>query len=278
MRAIDRPGAVYVGVSTKMYLGYERSLAWLEGVRRELLARSEETPGTTTGGAPGTTAPGGLGAIPFVAPSYPVLESAARILDGTGCRLAAQNCAVGDGAATGEVSAGMLAELGVGIVEIGHAERRTGFGEDDAVVAAKVRAATAAGLTPLLCVGELQRGGADAAADDCLRQIAAALGAGAGDGIDPASVLIAYEPVWAIGAAEPASPEHVNAVLATIRAHLTVPDRPVTLIYGGSAGPGLLPLVPEADGLFLGRFAHDPANFGAVLDEARARRPRLETP
>ncbi|GHC99126.1 triose-phosphate isomerase family protein [Zhihengliuella salsuginis] len=277
MATIDRPDAVYVGVSTKMYLGYERSLAWLEGLRRELLARGEGTPRTTADGAPGTTASGGMDAIPFAAPSYPVLESAARILDGTGCRLAAQNCAVGDGAATGEVSAGMLAELGVRIVEIGHAERRADFGEDDAVVAAKVRSATAAGLTPLLCVGELRRGGPGEAAADCLRQIAAALGTGTEAGTDPASVLFAYEPVWAIGATEPASPAHVNAVLALVRERLTVPGRPVTLIYGGSAGPGLLPRLPEADGLFLGRFAHDPANFGAVLDEARARRPRLET-
>ncbi|MCO1337855.1 hypothetical protein BJH93_02965 [Kocuria polaris] len=252
-----------------MYLGYERSLAWLEGVRRELLARGADAPGTTAAGATRT--------VPFVAPSYPVLESAARILDGTGCLLAAQNCAVADGAATGEVGAGMLAELGVRIVEIGHAERRADFGEDDAVVAAKVRSATAAGLTPLLCIGEQRRGGPGESAADCLRQIAVALGTGTDAAIDPASVVFAYEPVWAIGAAEPAPPEHVNAVLTMMRARLTAPGHPVTLIYGGSAGPGLLPRLPEADGLFLGRFAHNPANFGAVLDEARARPSRLET-
>lgn len=267
MASIDRPRSRYIGVSTKMYLGYHQSLTWLEGVRRELLARSA-----------GAQDFGGRDVIPFVAPSFPVLESAARILEGTGCQLAAQNCSAADGALTGEVSAGMLAEVGVRIVEIGHAERRSGFGEDDGVVAAKVRAATAAGLTPLLCVGELEHGTAQAAAAQCLRQIAAALGTGTESSIDPAAVLLAYEPVWAIGAAEPACPDHVNSVLEIIREQLTEPGSPVVLIYGGSAGPGLLPRLPEADGLFLGRFAHAPANFGAVLDEARARQFHLETP
>lgn len=266
MTATERPAVQYIGVSTKMYLGYGQSLAWLEGIREQLLLRQHEQRGA-----------GSSAVKAFVAPSFPVLESAQRILQDTGCQLAAQNCAANDGAVTGEVSAAMLRELGVHIVELGHAERRADFGESDTVVTAKVRATATAGLQPLLCIGEPQRVDAPQAAQYCLDQIASALALGSEHNIDPSTVLFAYEPVWAIGAAKPASADHINAVLHLVREQLTRSGKPVVLIYGGSAGPGLLPRLPEADGLFLGRFAHDPANFGAVLDEARARQIHLET-
>lgn len=266
MTTTPRPDSVFIGVSTKMYLGYQQSIQWLEAMRQELLERKADV-------AAGTPK-----VVPFIAPSFPVLESASKILADTGCLLAAQNCAVSDGALTGEVSAGMLAELGVQVVEIGHAERRAGYGETDSVVAAKMQAAAQSGLTALLCIGEPEPGAAEDAAAYCLAQISSALGTGTTAEISAGSVLFAYEPVWAIGAAQPASAEFINAVLALIRRELSTPDAPVTLIYGGSAGPGLLPRLPEADGLFLGRFAHNPANFGAVLDEARVRQNHVETP
>ncbi|WP_457948511.1 triose-phosphate isomerase family protein [Pseudarthrobacter sp. alpha12b] len=245
-------GPLYIGVSTKMYLGYQASLRWLSEVRSIV----DDRPGLAMDSAEESPV------RVFVIPSFPVLEPAARILAGSPVLLGAQNCAWGDGALTGEVSPGMLAELGVSLVEIGHAERRRLFGEDDAVVARKVRAAVGHSLTPLLCIGEPERLDAGAAAAFCVQQVRAAT-----DG-DPAllnRLVLAYEPVWAIGAQEPAPPHHVNAVLAQIRAALG-PACP--LIYGGSAGPGLLPRLPAADGLFLGRFAHDAANLGRVLDEA----------
>src|SRR6476661_6845775 len=240
---------LHIGVSTKMYLGYQESLRWLSEVRAVVYDR------------PGLAARDSRVRV-FVIPSFPVLEQASRILAGSPVLLGAQNCAWGDGALTGEVSPGMLAELGVSLVEIGHAERRKLFAEDDAVVARKVRAAVEQSLTPLLCIGEPDRLDAGAAAAFCVQQVRAAT-----DG-DPAllnRLVLAYEPVWAIGAQEPAAPRHVNAVLAQIRAALG-PACP--LIYGGSAGPGLLPRLPAADGLFLGRFAHDADNLGRVLDEA----------
>ena len=243
---------LYIGVSTKMYLGYQASLRWLSEVRSIV----DNMPGLGMDSA--TESPVRV----FVIPSFPVLEPAARILAGSPVLLGAQNCAWGDGPLTGEVSPGMLAELGVSLVEIGHAERRRLFGEDDAVVARKVRAAVEQSLTPLLCIGEPDRLDDGAAAAFCVQQVRAAT-----DG-DPAllnRLVLAYEPVWAIGAEEPAPPRHVNAVLARIRAELG-PACP--LIYGGSAGPGLLPRLPAADGLFLGRFAHDADNLGRVLDEA----------
>lgn len=241
----------YVGVSTKMYLGYRQSLDWMDGIRAEVLAR-----------------PALAGAVhTFVAPSYPVLESAQRTFCGTGVSIGAQNCSAGTGALTGEVSAGLLAELGVGLVELGHAERRRLFGEDDAVVAAKLASAVDAGLTPLLCIGEPERTSPQEAAAFCRGQAEAALGSTETD-----AVIFAYEPVWAIGATEPAPADYVNDVVIRLRALLDQGGGHGTrIIYGGSAGPGLLPQLDAVDGLFLGRFAHKPRNFGLVLDEALAR-------
>ncbi|WP_445155167.1 triose-phosphate isomerase family protein [Arthrobacter sp. Hor0625] len=237
---------LYIGVSTKMYLGYQQSLRWLSEVRSVVDARPAL----------------GREVRVFVIPSFPVLAAAGEILASSPVLLGAQNCAWGDGPLTGEVGPGMLAELGVSLVEIGHAERRALFGEDDGVVARKVRAAVDAGLTPLLCIGEQARTGPEEAAGVCLSQVRAAV---AGDEELVRRLVLAYEPVWAIGADRPAAPDYVNAVAALIREGL---GGACPVIYGGSAGPGLLPQLPAVDGLFLGRFAHDAGNLGRVLDEA----------
>jgi triosephosphate isomerase len=241
-----------------MYLGYRDSLRWLGELRHEVDARPALAAGRV---------------VPFVIPSFPMLPAAGEIIAGSPLVLGAQNCGWADGPWTGELSPSLLAELGVGLVEIGHAERRRHFGEDDAMIALKVRAADDAGVTPLLCVGEEFRGSeaaSDTGAADAARfvfgQIEAAVG---GDWDLAARLVIAYEPVWAIGAAEPASAEYVSAVVRVLRELLRahgLQDLPV--IYGGSAKPGLLPTLSGVSGLFLGRFAHDAANFGKVLDEA----------
>lgn len=243
----------YVGVSTKMYLGYQASLDWLAGVRNQVLAR-----------------PALAGKVEvFVAPSFPVLESARRILDGSGVLLSAQNSSAEGGALTGEVSPTILAELGVELVEVGHADRRRLFGEDDAVVALKTAAVATAGMTPLLCIGESGQGTSAGAVEFCFQQVRSALGGT----LTPAAVILAYEPVWAIGAGKPAPPEYVNDVIGGLRGRLAehFGGSSPAIVYGGSAGPGLLPLLESVDGLFLGRFAHDPANLGMVLDEALGR-------
>jgi triosephosphate isomerase len=262
-QAIKDPGTTFVGVSTKMYLGYRDSLRWLEELRQQVDTRPALAAGRV---------------VPFVIPSFPMLPAAGEILAGSPLVLGAQNCGWADGAWTGELSPSLLAELGVGLVEIGHAERRRHFAEDDAMIALKVRAADGAGVTPLLCVGEEARGsagadtddggtaGAEAAARFVYGQIDAAVG---GDWDLAARLVIAYEPVWAIGAAEPASAKYVSAVVRILRELLAahaLQDLPV--IYGGSAKPGLLPTLDGVSGLFLGRFAHDATNFGKVLDEA----------
>lgn len=250
---------IYVGVSTKMYLGYRDSLDWLEQLRHQVDSRPALAAGRV---------------VPFVIPSFPVLPAAAGVLDGSPLVLGAQNCGWADGPWTGEVAPSMLAELGVRLVEIGHAERRAHFGENDAVVALKVRAADDAGLTPLLCVGEVSAGEFSAgepaaggpAADFVYRQIKAAVG---GDWALASRLIIAYEPVWAIGAAEPADAGYVSDVVSHLRALLAMHGlQDLAVIYGGSAKPGLLPRLGGLSGLFLGRFAHDAANFGRVLDEA----------
>ncbi|QCO97188.1 triosephosphate isomerase [Arthrobacter sp. 24S4-2] len=266
----------YVGVSTKMYLGYRDSLNWLAQLKHEVDSRPALAAGRV---------------VPFVIPSFPVLPAAAALVGDSPLVLGAQNCGWADGPWTGEVAPSMLAELGVRLVEIGHAERRAHFGENDAVVALKVRAADDAGLTPLLCVGEdcvgedsvgedsigeaaadedtageAAAGGAAAAADFVYRQIEAAV---SGDWTLASRLIIAYEPVWAIGAAEPADAVYVSDVVNHLRARLAAHGlQELPVIYGGSAKPGLLPKLGGVSGLFLGRFAHDAANFGKVLDEA----------
>jgi L-erythrulose 1-phosphate isomerase len=283
----------YVGVSTKMYLGYRSTLDWLERLCHEVDSRPALAAGRV---------------VPFVIPAFPVLPAAAALLLDSPLILGAQNCGWSEGAWTGEVAPSMLAEVGVRLVEIGHAERRAHFGESDAVVALKVRAADDAGLTPLLCVGEDFVGGnsvsqvglgedsggedgggedyggedrsgedgsgaAMAAASFVYRQIEAAVH---GDWVLASRLIIAYEPVWAIGAPEPADAAYVSDVvnhLRTLLAAHALQDLPV--IYGGSAKPGLLPGLGGVSGLFLGRFAHDAANFGKVLDEALLSAPAL---
>jgi len=242
---------ILVGVSTKMYLGYRDSLDWLERLQHEVDTRPALAAGRV---------------VPFVIPSFPVLPAAARLLAGSPLLLGAQNCGWADGPWTGEVAPSMLAELGVRLVEIGHAERRRHFNEDDAMITRKVRAADDAGLAALLCVGERDGGQPAAAADFVFRQIESAVD---GDWDLAGRLVVAYEPVWAIGAAEPAAAAYVSDVVQRLRDQLTfagVPGLPV--IYGGSAKPRLLPTLEGVSGLFLGRFAHDPVNFGTVLDEA----------
>ena len=203
----------------------------------------------------------------FVLPSYPALAEVKRILAGTGVSVGAQNLAADDfGAQTGEVTGAMLVELGCRYVAVGHAERRSRFGESDDVVAAKVAAAFRHSLTPVLCAGETDHGPAAQATSECIRQLNSALSVARGTGT-VGRVLVAYEPVWAIGQAKPAPEGHILAVIEGIRG---VVDGS-SVIYGGSAQPGLLSrLAGGVDGLFLGRFAHDPLALAAVVEEAEA--------
>jgi len=243
---------VTVGVSLKMYFGFRQSLDWCAEVSE--LARVH--PAITSGAVE-----------LFVIPSFPSLAASVEIFEGSGVVVGAQDLFWDDrGAFTGEVSGAELAEIGVGVVEVGHAERRRIFAETDEIVAAKTSASLRNGIAPVLCIGEKEQVAAPEAAAEVIRQLESAL-EGAPDG----RVIVAYEPVWAIGAAEPAQPDHIRAVCSLLREAVdgfTGRDGSV-VIYGGSAGPGLLTeLRGDADGLFLGRFAHNPDALKVVLDEA----------
>lgn len=246
--------AASVGVSLKMYFGQAEARRWFEQVAQIAHTHPAVVDGRIE---------------LFIVPGYLQLAPALEIFAGTPVVLGAQDVASADaGAFTGEVSAVELAEIGVRMAEIGHAERRRYFGETGEIIASKVAAALRNGLTPLLCLGESERMPAAEASTvlvDELRLLLADAPAG--------RVVLAYEPVWAIGAPEPAPSVHIAAVASALRSAITAePGRAgSTVIYGGSAGPGLIESLDGAvDGLFLGRFAHDPAGLLAVLDETDA--------
>ncbi|WP_308798877.1 triose-phosphate isomerase family protein [Agromyces silvae] len=245
-----------IGVSHKMYLSHARAIAWTSAVAELAL----DHPALV----------GGLAEL-FVAPSHVALAPAAELLRGTGVRLAAQDASWMDtGAFTGENSPAVLAEVGCSMVELGHAERRRLFGEHDTMVAKKTQAAFRNGLTPILCVGEVDPRGD--AARLAIAQLDAALSLVDDEGTT-GPVVVAYEPVWAIGADRPAPTDHVVEVVQAIDTHLAQhPLRPGSrVIYGGSAGPGTLARFGgEVRGLFLGRFAHEPAALRDVCDEVAA--------
>ena len=258
-----RPQAI-IGVSLKMYFGYERTLEWCRDVAEIAAAHPAVQSGHVE---------------LFALPTHPVLPECARILSAVGAAVGAQDIFWEDeGAFTGEVSGMMVAETGGRYAEVGHAERRRIFGEDDDVVGLKTAAAYRNRLTPVLCVGEPSSGTAADAIKYCSREIDAVLNR-AGSLGSTGRTIVTYEPQWAIGAAEPAWPGFISEVIAGLDEHLR--SRPgqeeSRVIYGGSAGPGLLSqLGPAVSGLFLGRFAHNPAAVRDILDEAAERLGLLE--
>ena len=246
---------VWVGVSLKTYFGHARALAWLTDVAGVV----RETPAIASG------------AVQLVVvPTYLQIPAALETFADTGVRVGAQDVSAHPaGAFTGEITASELAEIGVVFAEVGHAERRRLFGETDAETAGKAAAALTAGLTPLLCLGETERTAPEIAAATVVAQLHADH-----DGAPAGAVTVAYEPVWAIGAESPASLPHIVHVTRALRDALgAMPGHAGSaVVYGGSAGPGLLTALGGAvDGLFLGRFAHDPAPLRRVLGEAAAR-------
>jgi triosephosphate isomerase len=159
-----------------------------------------------------------------ICPPFPYLEQAAQIVRGTKVALGAQNASEhAQGAHTGEVSAAMLADVGCRYVIVGHSERRQLYGETDAMVAAKFAAVRAAGLKPILCVGEtLEEREAGRTEAVVARQLAA---------VRFEDAVLAYEPVWAIGTGRNATPEQAQAVHAFLRKRVSA-DTPI--LYGGS--------------------------------------------
>jgi len=245
-----------VGVNTKMYFDYPATTSYISAVSKI---------------APPANSSTGI----FIIPSYPCLETASKLLKATPqVLLGAQNCHAEDaGAHTGEVSPLMLKQTGCSMVILGHAERRsTPFNETDAVVAAKAKAVVRNGMIPLVCIGEKDKSniiseGVGIAVRECSSQITVVLQAIPED----APIIFAYEPVWAIGAQEPASADHVLAVAKNLKDLVrNEGKREVRILYGGSAKPGTwATLKAGLDGLFLGRFAHNVDNFEKVIQEVQ---------
>lgn len=205
----------------------------------------------------------------FLLPAHTALATVhARTFGRAGLRLGAQNAhwePEGSGA-TGEVSMRMVASAGAELVEIGHSERRARFAETDETVARKVRAALAEGLVPLVCVGEdraaRRAGRAERVVVDQLRSALGMVDQG-----DVDQLLVAYEPLWAIGAeGEVATPEQVAPIIDRLRALSTAATPDGHVLYGGSVDPSNAgALLEVADGLFVGRAAWTAAGFRALV-------------
>ena len=213
-----------------------------------------------------------------VLPPFPLLSAVRAVLSAEDpfVMCGAQDLSPDDkGAHTGDVSGPMLCSVGCRYVAVGHSERRTDHGEDDTLVQRKVAAALRHGLTPILCVGEgLDVREAGRQVDHTLAQVDAAL-----DGVsssDAAGLVIAYEPVWAIGTGKVATPQDAQEVCGAIRERLralyddAVADR-VRILYGGSVNAknvAELMTQPDVDGGLVGGASLDADGFAALCRNA----------
>ena len=211
-----------------------------------------------------------------VCPPFPALEAVGAALRDSGVHLGGQNMHwESQGAFTGEVSGAMLKATGCRFAIVGHSERRHGLGEDDATVARKARAALRDGLTPIVCVGEtLEQRDAGATAEVLVRQTQSAF-----DALGPdvaATMVVAYEPVWAIGTGRVATPEQARDAHRVIRATL---DRVVSagtgsrvaILYGGSVNAenaATLFREEELDGALVGGASLQAATFWKIIAAA----------
>jgi triosephosphate isomerase len=200
-----------------------------------------------------------------VCPPYVSLAVAVQLLAGTEIAVAAQNVHwATDGAFTGEISAPMLRELGVYGAIVGHSERRQYFGETDETVARRVRAALALGLSVIACVGESEEEREAGQTELVLRLQVEAI---ADVAEDRENLVIAYEPVWAIGTGRTATPDTAQEAHRFIRSLLDVP-----VLYGGSVKPenaGELLGQPDVDGALVGGASLDVESFKAICRAAR---------
>lgn len=243
---------LWLGTSWKMTKTLEESRTWVHELVRE---------------------PVPAGVKMFVLPPLTALHAVlAAVPDGSPLRVGVQNAHwAPDGPVTGEVSMRQVRDAGAQIVEIGHSDRRSQFGETDQVVAAKITAALDQRLVPIVCVGEpWPVRAAGRAAEHVADQVRVAL-----SGVSPADlpkVLVAYEPVWAIGdSGRAAAPSHIVGVLDRIRSVVAglIPGAGLGgLLYGGSVttdNAAALLRLDDLDGLFVGRAAWTPDGFAALL-------------
>lgn len=205
----------------------------------------------------------------LVCPPATLLIPAGERLAGTPVMLGGQNCHPRPGGAhTGGISAEMLKDAGAEAVIVGHSERRTNLSESDAVVMTKVQAAWTGGLVPIVCVGETaEERDAGEAVEVVTRQVQESLP----DGCTAANMVVAYEPVWAIGTGRTPTPEDVAQIHGTIRAILNerfgAEGDGIRILYGGSVKPdnaAVLMAVPNVDGALVGGASLKASDFLAI--------------
>lgn len=192
------------------------------------------------------------------------LDSLSKTLHGSRIQIGAQNVHwETEGAYTGEIAAPMLTEVGVRYVIVGHSERRQYFGETDETVNLRLKAAQKAGLIPILCVGETKQ---QRDAGDIESHIFSQLAKGLVD-VDQTNLVIAYEPIWAIGTGDTCAPAEANRVIGLIRSKLSNPNVPIQ--YGGSVKPDNVDEVmaqPEIDGALVGGASLEAKSFARIVN------------
>lgn len=195
---------------------------------------------------------------------FTALSALSKSLHGSLIRVGAQNIHWEDqGAYTGEIAGAMLTELGVRYVVVGHSERRQYFGETDETVNLRLKAAQKHGLIPILCVGETKQQ-RDAGETEAVisRQIEQDL-----VGVDQQQLVIAYEPIWAIGTGDTCESGEANRVIGLIRSQLKNPQ--VSIQYGGSVKPDNIDEImaqPEIDGALVGGASLQPEGFARIVN------------
>jgi triosephosphate isomerase len=192
------------------------------------------------------------------------LQLLSQTLHGSIVQLGAQNVHwENNGAYTGEISAPMLTEIGVRYVIVGHSERRQYFGETDETVNLRLRSAQAAGLTPIFCVGETKQQRDKGEIETIIsQQLQKGL-----IGIDQSNLIIAYEPIWAIGTGETCAASEANRVIGLIRNSLSNPHVPIQ--YGGSVKPENIDELmsqPHIDGVLVGGASLQPESFARIVN------------
>jgi triosephosphate isomerase len=206
----------------------------------------------------------------LICPPTTLIAQANWQMQGKGVMIGGQDChANAKGAHTGDVSAAMLKDAGAGHVILGHSERRADHGETDALVAAKTQAAWTTGLVAIVCVGETE---AQRDAGQTLDVVATQLAGSVPDGATAANLVIAYEPVWAIGTGRTPTLAEITEVHAFMRARLTerlgAEAAGVRLLYGGSVKPSNaveIFALANVDGALVGGASLKAADFGAIV-------------
>jgi triosephosphate isomerase len=203
-----------------------------------------------------------IGCELLVCPPATLLETIGGVLAGSGIALGGQDChAALKGAFTGDISPEMLADLGCSYVILGHSERRQGHGEADSLVRGKIAGAWRAGLIAILCVGETQR---QRQAGEAVDVVASQLAGSMPDHATAANLVVAYEPIWAIGSGLTATTDDIAAMHVEIRARIPAGTR---ILYGGSVNPGNASAIlglTEVDGALVGGASLNAEDFWAI--------------